>query len=362
VTSLVTFAAGGETTFAWLRLPVGLVSGGAWIGQQALGVEYCAPRHRILFFLLAQIGWCSGEVWAALIAWGVSGLDWRALTLLNLMYVPAVCLVYYLPETPRFLLLRGEHEEAMATIRRIAEINRSPLGPKDVLQASGGAPPNGADAASSVGIGSSLMLTLNQLGAPSVLPRVMLISAVWIGAAGSYYGVAFTSVEFEVYNVYVTDLVMIGAEIVALPVLAWVTEYGGRRITVAATIAICSVGFFVIQAATNTAEETLELVFVCITRFSASLVASIIWLVASEIFPTSVRSLAMGVGASCGRFGCLIFPFLTDGHFAAGFATAGVIDLVCFICSLFLVEMTGNALSDVIADVAAMAKDPLTAV
>eukprot|EP00966_Prymnesium_polylepis_P055872 1292506-Prymnesium_polylepis.1 len=100
------------------------------------------------------------------------------------MYVPAVCLVYYLPETPRFLLLRGEHEEAMATIRRIAEINRSPLGPKDVLQASGGAPPNGADAASSVGIGSSLMLTLNQLGAPSVLPRVMLISAVWIGAAG----------------------------------------------------------------------------------------------------------------------------------------------------------------------------------
>jgi hypothetical protein len=60
--------------------------------------------------------------------------------------------------------------------------------------------------------------------------------------------------------------------------------------------------------------------------------------------------------------GCLIFPFLTDGHFAAGFATAGVIDLVCFICSLFLVEMTGNALSDVIADVAAMAKDPLTAV
>eukprot|EP00966_Prymnesium_polylepis_P158854 3671996-Prymnesium_polylepis.1 len=76
-------------------------------------------------------------------------------------------------------------------------------------------------------------------------------------------GVAFTSVEFEVYNVYVTDLVMIGAEIVALPVLAWVTEYGGRRITVAATIAICSVGFFVIQVragrrgAGRTVQETL---------------------------------------------------------------------------------------------------------
>ena len=70
----------------------------------------------------------------------------------------------------------------------------------------------------------------------------------------------------------------------------------------------------------------------------------------------------MGVGAACGRLGCLIFPFLTDGHFSAGFAVAGAIDLVCFTCSLFLVEMTGNNLSDVVANGAAMAKAPPTAV
>ncbi|KAL1496452.1 hypothetical protein AB1Y20_016406 [Prymnesium parvum] len=337
--SLLSFAATSPTSYAWLRLPVGLASGGAWIGQQTLGVEYCAPPYRILFYVISGLGWTAGEVYAVLLAWALSSAGWRTLLLLHLPVLPTLLLLHFLPETPRYLLQRGDAAGAMETIRRIARANGRPLDGKAALAA--GVAADGGEGAE----GWTRMLA--QLLSPSVAPRLALVSAIWFGAAGSYYGVAFLKQDLSVFNPYVTTLLENAVELLSLLVLALIAEHRGRRACLALFFVLCAVGFIVLQVAQP--QSTLELVFILIERTAASLVASLIWLVVAEVFPTSIRSVTLGLAAACGRAGCIVCPALTDGSFGGGFAVMAAITLCSAIGTLFLQEMTGAALSDTVS-------------
>lgn len=97
---------------------------------------------------------------------------------------------------------------------------------------------------------------------------------------------------------------------------------------------------------TNGNNDHLTLAFALTARFAATVLASVVWLAGAEIFPTSVRSFALGVGASAGRVGCIVFPLLVDWGFSAGYATASVLVLICGALTLLLQDMKGRDLSD----------------
>lgn len=64
-------------------------------------------------------------------------------------------------------------------------------------------------------------------------------------------------------------------------------------------------------------------------------------------FPTSCRSLALGIGAAAGRVGVIVCPLLVDGVASAGYLVVGIVCAACAACTLLLKEMRGEELADV---------------
>ena len=369
VSTLLSLAATGLWGYCVLRGIVGLCTGAAWIGQQQLAVEYVAPKYRTPCFVLQQVGWWLGETYAVWMADAVSGVaQWRVLALLLLPGLLVPCVLRGFPESPRYLLQRGQHAEAVAVLRRIGNDNRAPLGASVFLE----------DPVGSVGGPTTWQDTLGQLRHPDVLSRLLLVCFVWFGAAGSYYALAFSHLDLGVSNEYVSAFILIAAEFPTFFIFWALADVGGRRFTLCVFFALSSAAIIVLAVTaaplhpnprrlpppllayiharapslcpypqfSNGHDHTTTLVFGISGRLAATLTAATIWLAASEWFPTSVRGVVLGIGAAAGRIGCIVLPLCVNSNSRSGPITIGVFLAACGLATLFLTEMGGAPLPD----------------
>ena len=99
---------------------------------------------------------------------------------------------------------------------------------------------------------------------------------------------------------------------------------------------------------TNGKAPGATLAFGLLGRLSAVPLACVIWLAVAEWFPTSVRSLVLGIGAASGRIGCIVCPLLVNGSLVGGALIVGIFLGFCCIITLFLSESKGATLADVV--------------
>lgn len=78
-----------------------------------------------------QVTWAVGSVFVGVVAWAVlaSGFSWRWLAFFSAM-PPAIVLMcfVYMPESPRWLLVNGQHDKAKKVLTYIARRNGVELG------------------------------------------------------------------------------------------------------------------------------------------------------------------------------------------------------------------------------------------
>ncbi|KAM7369017.1 hypothetical protein PAMP_013316 [Pampus punctatissimus] len=102
------------------------------LGPQ-LHCEWVLPNYKVA--LITSAFWAIGSVFEVLLAFLVMpSLGWR--WLLGLSVIPAaifVCFSFWLPESPRFDVLMGKTEKAMATLTRIAKQNGKTLPPGKLI-------------------------------------------------------------------------------------------------------------------------------------------------------------------------------------------------------------------------------------
>lgn len=344
-----------------LRFLVGIGLGAELPVASTLVSEFAPRRIRGRMVVALEAFWAVGWVLAALIGYfvvpvGADGWRW-ALAVGVVPAAYAAVVRWGLPESVRFLELKGRHAEAEAAVvafeqasapaTPIAEPHRSDA-VKGQLQAEPATPAveRLANEREAVERGSIWSRTYRG--------RTLALWVVWFCINLSYYG-AFTWIPtllvargFPLVQSFEYTLIITLAQLPGYAAAAWLIEVWGRRVTLATFLAGSAVSAVFFGLATTPAAIITA---GCALSFFNLGAWGALYAIGPELYPTPVRGTGTGAAAAFGRIASIIAPLsvpvlLGGGGEALVFGVFGVAFVVAAIAALLLPDITGKALDE----------------
>ncbi|XP_033954369.1 solute carrier family 22 member 4-like isoform X1 [Pseudochaenichthys georgianus] len=292
-----------------------------------LGTEILSPKSRVIFcsmgvFMSSAMGYLAMPAVAYFLR------DWRMLLIpmaaSGLIYVPIWWLV---PESPRWLLSRGRVEEAEAILIGAAKSNNVEPPKAIFTQAEIDDTMSRKDKKynCSVIVSSRNMFSIT-----------VLCSMLWIVVTIGYYGLVLNTSNLNgdpFLNCFLSGLVQLPAYIIALLLL----QYCSRHLCQSSTLFFGGVMILCVHII-PTDSEIVPVLLEILGRFGITSAFCVVYTFSSELFPTVIRSTAMGCCSMAARIGTIISPFIIYlGQYnkslpyilMGGFALCGA--LLCFL-------------------------------
>lgn len=128
------FLSGASPSYGWLiffRCIAGFGIGGASVPFDLLA-EFLPASHRGRFLVYIEYFWTIGSMFVAGLAWAsLNQRGWRFLAYVTALPVLLASVVsyFYLPESPRWLMIKGRTEEAEEIVRAAAKVNNVEMRP-----------------------------------------------------------------------------------------------------------------------------------------------------------------------------------------------------------------------------------------
>ncbi|GFO32724.1 synaptic vesicle 2-related protein [Plakobranchus ocellatus] len=336
-------------SFGWmlfLRGMVGVGMGGSPQGF-SLNAEYIPSRYRAKLLIFGTVFWTIGSVFEIGLAMViVPPLGWRWLLALSAIPVLiAVVGLMFIPESARFLAAAGYLDDAQKVLEDAAKLNKSVL-PEGKLVKSPEIP-----------LGRP-----RDLFSREYLRSTLQTWVLWFGVAFTYYGMVLASSEvLRLRNAektshcncvylstedYTTMLLSTLGELLSLPINFFLIDWLGRRISGGLCYLGTAVFFVMIQLDVSLAVLTVLMFFV---RAFSSASFNFVYIYSSELYPTSIRTLGMGIASAWARVGAMLTPFVAQVLLSHSVATAtwvyGILCFLCCICCFLLpIETKGRAM------------------
>jgi putative MFS transporter len=339
--------------FAWdygsllvLRTIQGVGLGGE-VPVAAVFISELAKAHgRGRFVLLYELVFPIGLVAASLIGlWVVPHLGWQSMFVIGaLPALLALVLRSLLPESPRWLAVRGRHAEAEKAMSLIEA---------ETLKATGAPLPPVKPVVATLEKPASLA----DLFGAFYLQRTLVVWVIWFAAYFVNYGLSIWlptlyrtvfKLPLDVslrYGLITQAVGLLGTLICALTI-----DQVGRRLWfacsfAAAALALAALAF--IPAAS--AEQVLT--FMTIAYFFISTINIGVYLYTPELYPTRVRALGVGTATAWLRFASMIGPIavgmMLGGGLPSVFATfAAVAAVAAAVTGVYAVETKGRVLEE----------------
>ncbi len=353
LSSLLLMVSPNFAIFAVFRFIQGLGIGAEVPVAAAFVSEISRAKGRGKFVLLYELAFPAGLTAAALVAAVVvPHFGWRALYLIGA--VPAVLAFAVrrsVPESPRWLAARGEHEraeQAMAWIERnVTAAARRPL-PEPTVPAAAGVQ---APAASR---GRVRELVGRHYGR-----RTAIVSVLWFGGYFVNYGITawLPTIYTSLYHVPLgtalrytlyTSLVGFGGCVIVMLLVDRI----GRRPSLVAGLGIGGallIALALLGARTGAAValwSTLSAAFI----FAVNIC---LYLYTAELYPARIRALGVSFGGVWNRLGVILGPVVVGALIAAGsgpatvFAVLGGVGIVAAGVAMFGEETTDRQLEEI---------------
>ena len=348
VFGLASVFAGDFTLLLLLRLLTGVGVGGTLPVDYAMMAEFLPPSRRGRWLVALEGFWAVGTILVALTAWAASawaGPDaWRWLFAATAL--PALIgfgLRFWLPESPHFLLDRGEELAARAVLDRIARVNARPA-VSTPLQAT--AP------VARVGMGDLLAGGLRR--------RTAMILLAWLLVSTAYYGVfiwlpgRLVTQGYGFVRGYGFLVLLALAQLPGYALAAVGVESIGRRRTLIAFLIASALGCFLFvltDAPTLIAASLLLMSFALLGTWGG------LYAYTPELYPTALRATGMGIAGAVARLGGLLAPSAVALVVGADFALAiGLFAALLLVAAVAVarieVETKGRPLGEVAAETA----------
>ena len=308
--------------------------------------ELAKAKSRGRFVLLYELVFPIGLVAASLVGlWVVPRLGWQYMFAIGaLPGLLALLLRRLLPESPRWLAVRGRHSEAEAAMAYIES---------ETQKATGEPLPPVKPVVSTLEKPASLA----DLFGPLYMRRTLVVWVMWFCAYCVNYGLAIwlPTVYRTVFKLPLEQSLKYGLITQAVGLLgtlicALVIDHVGRRLWFAWSFAAAAVA---LAALAIYRAPTAEQVLTCMTiaYFFISSVNIGVYLYTPELYPTRVRALAVGTATAWLRFASIIGPTVVGTMIASGlpavFLTfAAVAGIAAAITGLFAVETKGHVLEE----------------
>lgn len=349
--SLLLAVSPGFAAFVVLRFVQGIGIGGEVPVAAAYIGELSRAKGRGRFVLLYELVFPAGLLFAAVVsAWVVPNFGWRPLYLIGA--VPAVLALFIakaVPESPRWLLARGDLEGAEKSVARIeANVTAST---KNALPEPVPSPahehvePKGR---------------LRDLVTGKYLRRTAVVSALWFLGFLANYGITawLPTIYVSVYGLPLStalnySLLATAAGFVGCLTVALLIDKLGRRMCLFGAFAIAAAALLALAAfgARTGTEVAVWTTVAAIFLFAANIS---LYLYTPELYPTRVRALGASLGGAWARIGIITGPVIVGALVAAGgtvavFALLGGVAVLGAVTALFGEETKERTLEELSA-------------
>ncbi|NVO15266.1 MAG: MFS transporter [Rhodoplanes sp.] len=309
--------------------------------------EITRAKGRGRFVLLYELIFPIGLVCAGFLgSWVVPTFGWQYMFIIGAL--PAILAVFMqrlIPESPRWLAVRGRDTEAEAALARIERATerstRKPLPPVQAVVSTHEKPASWSD-----------------LFGPHYLRRTLVVWTMWFAAFLFTFGliVWVPTMYRTVFNLPLAQSLQYGlitqvAGLFGTLTCALTIDYVGRRPWFA-------LAFFGVAASllslwifgVGSAERVL--VVVCIAFFCSSVLSIGIYLYTPELYPTRARAIGVGAGGAWRNIASMIGPtaigMMIGGGLENVFLAFGLVAAAAgVIVAVFAVETKGRVLEEV---------------
>ncbi len=274
----------------------------AQVGHALLGlVAFLAPNAFVLHLVMAGMGLVSFPLW------------------------------WLMPESPRWLLVRGQKEKALTVIRRAAAINgkRNDLARVEKLI-------EAIDKKKTASVNKASLLDLIRYY-PGMRRNFLILLWVWMSFTLGYYGIIYFTPSFD-WNPYLIFVFPTFFTIPATVMSPYVENKLGRKFTLTIPLFIAGALAVVTPAIPDSAQWAV-VVFSTASVVCSFVSLNVAYTYTKELFPTPIRTTTLSSSSAAARIGAITFPLLAS---ALGSLASGTASL-----ALFGGFMTGAAIVSV---------------
>jgi len=262
-----------------------------------LGVELVGKSKRVFCGIIIEFFFVFGELALGLIAWALR--DWRKLVLAYT--IPSFLFLLYhfiLPKSIRWLITNKKYVEAERELAKVAKWNNVEPLTRDELKNYEKLEDEGEERES----------ILDLVRRPKLLSRLLIVFLAWIVTTMVYYGLSLNASSL-VGDLYVNFALL---SLVELPgyALSYVgMTYWGRKGTMIASLLVGGVACFLTTVVPST-WTTVQTILFLTGKVGVTSAFGTAYLYTSELFPTTVRNVCVGLSSMTGRIGAIVSPYV----------------------------------------------------
>ncbi|XP_012162545.1 carcinine transporter isoform X2 [Ceratitis capitata] len=301
--SLITSLSKNFWTWAGSRVIVGLTIPAVYQIPFIISLELVGENYRSFVTVMTCTFYTSGIMLLSVVTY--LERDWVKLS----YYTSAPFHLYFayifvMPESPRWLLMRGRLQEALAILENMAKVNgqKFPEEIKANWEAKIVESKNSNENAVNVGV-------FDLFRTPNMRLKTILITLSWFANETVYLGLSYYGPSLG-NDQYVSFFLSAAVELPSYLCCWYLMDTFGRRWPLSLSMilggAACVVTVTIPDDATD---ETLILYLVSKALLSASFL--IIYPFAGELYPTQVRGIGIGASSYIGGLGLIVIPFVT---------------------------------------------------
>ncbi|CAG9808337.1 unnamed protein product [Chironomus riparius] len=287
--------------FAAFEFLDALFGSATYAAAYIIGLELVTPRLRTISGTILNCFYALGGIYLGLIAMWFQNYK----VLLLITYIPSFVVlsyIYLLPQSIRWLLSKGKHEEARKILNKACKFNRtkmsvqtlSSLNEKIEMQKSKDTNGNIAD-------DSEWMKKISL----KIVMQIANLAYCWFAVIFVYYGLNLNSVYLEYWNKHVNFIFVCAIELPGYFITNFLMEKLGRKKTL--FIGMMGSGVSCILAELIPGHISKTIFYVC-GKLLITIAFSCLYIFTIEVFPTTLRHRFFSICNIVGRIGSILTP------------------------------------------------------
>lgn len=347
-----------------LRFFSGLGIGAIVSTFSALAIETAPPSRRGFFVVFVSSFWTFGTIYTSLLAFVVFGIydtSWRLFMLgVTAPIICAFVMVYTLvPESSRYLALKGQHKDAVDVANRVAYsmghrgrlLEESEIYHHFPLEFE----PGKIEKKSLQEVCADAVKNVSYLYVTNLCFRTLMIQLIFaLIAFGSGVSMWINTLydELDIGSTYFSLVLYATVVLPANVGATYFIDIVGRKFLMVFGFAGASFSLFILSWVLSLdSYSSLGIVIssCCFHICSVIVYPCTVFVLTNEMFPTSVRNTAMGICTGTSRLCAVITQFLYASLItrpAMLSSLVSVILLFASLCTLAIPDMTNKPLSD----------------
>ncbi|XP_047534605.1 beta-alanine transporter [Vanessa atalanta] len=296
-----------QNYYVWIvyRFGVGFTVPAIMATPYVLAIELVGPKCRTLCTILSNIAYSMGLIMLAGVVYLVR--DWRHLALATtLPFITFFLYFWPMPESPRWLLARGQFEKAEIILKQMARMNGKSLPANYMVHLRRKYESDKLkqdlekEKSRKYGI-------LDLFRTPNLRKKTIIITFIWFTNTSVYVGLSYYAPVLggdEFLNFFLAGVVELPTYMFLWPSM----ERLGRRWTLCMSMVVGGIAClttFLVQHETN-----VTLALYCVGKMGISSAFVVLPLMASELYPTVVRGLGMSLSSVLGMLGPIFIPIV----------------------------------------------------